>query len=220
MAEQAIAKPSTEASQDLPKIGDVERDQLTNMCKAFLMVKIPESNIISAGKFNKYVPLFNNEAISKMPEAEQKRLYGEYQREFSLQHPIKIYGRAVESAEHAEFEVVYVDSDKSYHEVLYTIPPMFRQLKTLNELGSKNAAGLINSFLNTAVKSDNPIAANEFERYGYVIGKCLEGLNPPDEKANEEFARAEKALVHAGEENGEPKNSQPSSDAMPDLFDW
>ena len=43
MAEQAIAKPSTEASQDLPKIGDVERDQLTNMCKAFLMVKIPES---------------------------------------------------------------------------------------------------------------------------------------------------------------------------------
>lgn len=197
-----------------------DRSMLTEDCKAFLRVQIPESNIVSYNKFHKYFALFNKEAIAKLSESEQKRLYEQYCRTFSLQHPIKIYGRSVEDPEEYKGDVVYVAEDRSYHEVMHTIPPMFRQLRTLNELGSGVAAGLINSFLNNAIKSDNPSAQVEYEKYGYVIGRLIEAINPPDNKAEAEYADAEKALV-SGESGSEaPKKSQSNPDAMTDLFDW
>ena len=219
MAQQIVEPAKTAPTGTRPT--DIERQQLTEMCKSFLQVQIPTSNIISVSKFAKYVPLFNKEAISKMSEAEQKKLFTNYNTEFSLQHPIKIYGSVVQDPEEAKKPVVYVQTDRAYHEVLYTIPPMFRQLKTLNELGSQTAAGLINSFLNTAIKSENPIAQAEFEKYGFVIGKLLTDLNPPDENANKQFEAAERDLV-SGEEGDEPKNSQSNSDAMTDMCgdDW
>ena len=219
---QQLERPNVQVQGIKPSSS--ERDQLTEMCRSFLKVQIPAGNIISAGKFAKFVPLFNKEAVSKMSETEQKRLYNEYRRTFSLQHPIKVYGNSVPDPEEATGEVVFVPSDEEYHEVAYTIPPMFRQIKTLNELGSNTAAGLINSFLNTAIKSDNPIAQAEFEKYGFVIGKLLTDLNPPDTEAEKKFETAEKKLVHheGGTEEGEdaPKNSQSNNDAMTDLFDW
>lgn len=206
-----------------PKPTQHDREELTDMCKSFLKVQVPEDNIISFSRFSKYLPLFNKEAVEKMSEAEQKRLYGQYHRQFSLQHPIKVYGRSVPDPESFEGEVIYVPSEKSYHEVIHTIPPMFRQLRTLNELGSKAAGDIINSFLNMATKSDNPIAKAEYEKYGVVIETLVEKMNPPDAEAESNFAKAEKDLIAAGndrEEEGEAKKSQSGSDAMPDLFYW
>lgn len=219
MAQQVVAPAEVKAQGIKPTSSD--RAQLTEMCKSFLKVQIPSNNIISVGKFSKFVPLFNAEAVSKMSESEQKRLYSLYNREFSLQHPIKVYGQPV-NPEESNRPTVYVQSDDAYHEVLYTIPPMFRQLRTLNELGSETAAGLINSFLNTAIKSDNPIAQAEFEKYGFVIGKLLTDLNPQDDSANKQFEEAEHNLVDHGENGGDtPKNSQSDSDAMIDMSeDW
>ena len=219
MAGQQLASPKLQAQGIKPSRS--ERDQLTDMCASFLKIRIPSGNIISVGKFTKFAPLFNKEAVSKMTENMQKKLYDEYRRTFSLQHPIKIYGNAVDPDE-TKVEVIYVEDDDMYHEVVYTIPPMFRQIKTLNELGSDTAATLINSFLNTAVKSDNPIAQAEFEKYGFVIGKLLTDLNPPDKDAEKQFQDAEQKLVNNDEESSEgaPKNSQSTDDAMTDLFDW
>ena len=216
---QRIDQPSVKTTGPKPTIS--ERQQLTEMCRSFLKVQIPAGNIISAGKFARFAPLFNKEAVAKMSETEQKRLYTEYRRTFSLQHPIKVYGNEVPDPESTPSEVVFVTTDNEYHEVVYTIPPMFRQIRTLNELGSSTAAGLINSFLNTAIKSDNPIAQAEFEKYGFVIGKLLTDLNPPDAEAEKQFSNAEKQLVHKeGSEEDTSKNSQSASDGMVDLFDW
>lgn len=219
MSGQLIEQPSVKTTGPRPSVS--ERQQLTEMCRSFLKVQIPAGNVISAGKFAKFAPLFNKEAVEKMSETEQKRLYAEYRRTFSLQHPIKVYGNEVPDPESTTAEVVFVSTDNEYHEVVYTIPPMFRQIKTLNELGSSTAAGLINSFLNTAIKSDNPIAQAEFEKYGFVIGKLLTDLNPPDVEAEKQFSTAEKQLVHHEESDEDAsKNSQSESDGMVDLFDW
>ena len=217
MPQQVVAPPADVKNKGI-KPTNTERQQLTEMCKSFLQVQIPSSNIISAGKFARFANLFNKEAVEKMTESEQKRLYAEYHREFSLQHPIKVYGGVVADPEEAGKPVIYVQADREYHEVLYTIPPMFRPLKTLNELGSQTAADLINSFLNTAIKSENPIAQAEFEKYGFVIGKLLTDLNPPDAEAEKQFENAEHNLVGDGE-GDDAKKSQSESDAMTDMFD-
>jgi hypothetical protein len=211
--------PSEANIQKVERPSDTERRTLAGDCKAFLKVQIPESNIVSVNAFAKFQPLFNKKAMERMSDREQKKLYTAYQSTFSLQHPIKIYGGYVSDPEDFSGEVIYVPGTRQYHEVVHTIPAMFRQLKTLNELGSNVAAGLINSFLNTAKAQDNPIAQAEFEKYGYVIGQLITAINPPDKGSEEEFARAEKVLVDGGEEG--TKNSQKDSDAIPqDMFDF
>ena len=226
MAEQPNTAPLRPDQANLPKVaklGAEDRHALAEDCKAFLRVQIPSSNIVSQNQFSKFLPLFNKDAVEKMSEMDQKRLFGMYNSTFSLQHPIKIYGGIVSEPEDHQGEVVYVQTDRAYHEVLYTIPAMFRQLRTLNELGSNVAASLINSFLNTAAKSqDNPMAQVEFEKYGYVIGHLIKAMNPPDAKAEADYAKAEKALTNQSEggDGDGSKNSQEDSDAMVDLFDF
>jgi len=95
-------------------------------------------------------------------------------------------------------ECVYFEEAHAYRRVLHTLPPMFKPLHTLNELGAKVPA-LINSFANTAT-TDNPLDHRN-EMYGQAIAEALRRVNPETEKKKcvEEFNKAEETLLRQRE---------------------
>lgn len=210
----------------------MSRDSLIEACRQFLQVKVPRQNIIDVTTFeDKYAALFNAAAVKEMGPKESERLFGDYNREFSLRHPIKVYGEIVDDPEDANVEVIYVEDDQKYHRVMYSIPPIFGQLRTLNEFDNAGPA-LIDSFFNYVAKSDNPIAKSDAEMYGAAIVRAIAAGNPDSNRKQAEAAAdavthdlLNKRGVNAvkgsqNEESDSSKKSQSDNDGMVDCLDW
>lgn len=124
---------------------------LKELCTGFLAAQIPESNIVPEAEFSKYIPLFNRDKSNELGEEAITDLTVEYRGRFSLQHPIKII--SAEIVDKSDKDAVYYAADKKYHKVVLELPPVFRPLKTLNDLGGR-VPSLIDALMTTSARKD------------------------------------------------------------------
>lgn len=127
-------------------------EHLKELCSGFLKSQIPESNIVLEADFARYIPLFNKEQSNALGEDAITELATEYRGRFSLQHAVKII--SAEIVDQPSEDAAFYIPDKKYHRVVLVLPPMFRSLKTLNELGPKVPA-LIDALMTTTARKDN-----------------------------------------------------------------
>ncbi len=197
-------------------------EDLTRQCREFMSVAVPESNIVFVDEFDKYMPLFNKERNKEAGEAETSRLYLEYSGRFSPQHPILILERIQDD------NGVLYPSLMTRYKLVRKVPPRFRRVSTLNELGEKVPA-LINAFFNATAHPGGP-GDHRKEQYARAIASALVDADKKtggDIRAQRaEFNREARALVkngvHQTQTKTQPESSEPSgpSTVSEGLISW
>ena len=180
---------------------------LAAQCRAFMSVAVPEQNIIFEEDFDRFMPLFNKERNSEAGKTRLSELFIEFNGRFSPQHPIYILSRTTD-----ENGIMY-PSLRTKYKLAKKIPPRFRRVSTLNELGEKVPA-LINAFFNATTNPSGP-GDHRKEQYAKAIASALvkadvkTGGDIKQQRA--EFAKEEAALVRNGR-----SNETSNKDSMPD----
>ena len=198
-------------------------NDLIAQCRAFMSVAVPEQNIIFVDDFDKYMPLFNKERREEAGEAKASELFIEFNGRFSPQHPIYILERTPDP------NGVMYPSLRTKYKLAKKVPPRFRRLSTLNELGEK-VPTLINAFFNATTNPSGP-GDHRKEQYAQAIASALvkaDIKNGGDiKKQRAEFAKEASELVRSGRTPEQPKaqsseNEQPSgqSTVSEGLISW
>ena len=166
---------------------------LMNMCSEFLKAKIPPSNIVPESEFAEFIPLFNEESIKELGKDGIDKLAKKYRGRFSLQHPIHII--SAEQADDTEGDVIKSPHDNKFHRIVITLPPMFRSLRTLNDLGER-VPSLIDALMNTVARKDTYM--NSTNDYYRGIAEAMSMANPSKDKQKsvDEFVRIDEKFKH------------------------
>lgn len=213
----------------------VDRSSLVQMCKAFLAVELPESNVVPLEEFQEFLPLFKISEIQNANPSELKGLSSRFMQTFSIRHHIKVYSPAETTA--GDPEGVYVKRDDKYHKVVYNLLPMVRQLRTLNEIGvglvnkalkekdpkvrqkilkaKRDLDNLTTCLMNTSA-NESPINMQE-TRYARTIGQFMSAVNPRAEQKKDaaKFREEEKKFLENQKEEVVVPPSQPPSGSSP-----
>lgn len=189
-------------------------DDLLRQCKEFLAIKVPSTNIVFVEEFARYMPLFNKALKEQMDPNEVDNLAREYNSRFSLQHPIQILTQELD-----EHGVVHPGTRRR-HKLDRTIPPMFRRVSTLNDLGKKVPA-LMNAFWNATNHSSGPGDPRK-QQYAQQIAKAIvmaDRRGGHIQQEREAFKRGAADLM-AGKTGAQPQAEKPSEDSMTGMFEW
>ena len=183
-------------------------DDLMAKCKAFMSVAVPESNVIFVDEFDKFMPLFNKERHDEAGEAKTSELFIEYNGRFSPQHPIYILERTPDP------NGVMYPSLRTRYKLARKIPPRFRRLSTLNELGEK-VPTLINAFFNATTNPSGP-GDHRKEQYAKAIASALVKADTKTggdiKKQRAEYAKEAAALVRSGRVPDQPSAKSPEDE--------
>jgi len=195
-------------------------DDLIQQCRAFMAVKVPESNIVFVEDFDKYMPLFNKEMNERMSRDAANELYQEYNATFSPQHPILIL-------EHIrDKNGVYHPQLRDSYRLVRKVPARIRRVGTLNDLGPK-VPMLINAFFNATASPSGPYDTRKAQ-YARAIAKAISEVDTKSNTAKadrEEFAKEEAALLRQqvpGQPQAQAKDETPegSSTVSEGLISW
>ncbi len=190
-------------------------NDLIKQCKDFLSVEIPASNILFVDEFSKFMPLFNKELFEETPAEVREQLVNEYNSRFSMRHPIKILTRVQD-----ENGVFYPDHHAKF-KVDQTIPPTFRNVATLNDLGKKVPA-LINALYNATVHSSGPYDTRK-QQYTRAIAEAIVVANDKvghADKDRKDFNAAASKLVSKQKTQETQKAATTDTDCSTGMFDW
>lgn len=200
-------------------------EHLKELCSGFLKSQIPESNIILESDFSRYIPLFNKEQSNALGEDAITELATEYRGRFSLQHAVKII--SAEIVDQPTSDSAYYAPDKKYHRIVLVLPPMFRSLKTLNELGPKVPA-LIDALMTTTARKDN-INLGGVD-YCKEVERAIKLVNPESDRekfvqhvreTEKKFEEARDGVTESSPQQSVDNNSQDSAIVTDDLpFEW
>lgn len=152
-------------------------EYLKELCSNYLKSQIPEGNIVLESDFSRYIPLFNKEQNDALGKEAVTELATEYRGRFSLQHAIKII--SAEVVDQPSEDAAFYAQDKKYHRVVLELPPMFRPLKTLNELGPR-VPTLIDALMTTTARKDN-LALGGVD-YCKEVERAVALVNPESDK--------------------------------------
>lgn len=193
------------------------RRDLNELCKSFMASDAPDQNIILESEFNKYMPLFNKEQMEKMSQDQRIALNKEYSSRFSLRHPIYVLSMEIDQEQGK-----YCPSDQQKHKVAAVLPPVFRQLNTLNVLGP-DAVDLVTAFFNSSKDENNPVD-NRADKYAFLLAYAMALANPPEqaEEAVRKFSEAERKLLgdKAGPSAEAQKQAQLTGQDSKVEIDW
>ena len=206
MPEQQNQKPSLKRREEL--------QSLVESCSEFLKADIPEDNIIPESEFSKFLPLFNNQLFSKLSDDKVHELCDEYNNRFSTRHPIKIIASREATADDET-----IVKDRQRYVVVATIPPLFRSIRTLNEVGAK-LPNLIVALYNASQR--NTPVDNSMQKFSSYIGQALQiggNMDNPDQE-RAKFNEMEKKLIGGKAEGPSDKTSQDEDNVMSDSIDW
>ena len=190
-------------------------DDLIRQCRDFLSIEVPSSNIVFVDEFSKYIPLFNKEAYERTDPNDIDHLAREYNSRFSMQHPIQILRREIDP------NGIYHQGTRKKHKLDHTIPPMFRRVSTLNNLGKKIPA-LINAFMNASSKDTGPGDPRK-QQYAHAIAQAISMADKKEgkiDKQRADFRRSADALIHDRDVSTSPKQDTPSEDSETGLIEW
>ena len=179
-------------------------EDLVRSCREFLKNTVPISNILFVEEFAKYLPLFNKKMNESMDPKQLTQLGDEYFGRFSAQHSIYLLTHEPDAngmkhpAHQGKFKV-----DK-------VIPPTFRRVSSLNDVGKK-LPYLINAFFNATANTSGPFDHRK-ETYAKQIADAI-GLGDKKagnvEKQRSEFRRMEDELVSNKPRSEASKQSSP-----------
>lgn len=124
-------------------------EDLDRACKEFLKNNIPVSNIVFVEEFAKYLPLFNKEMHKTLDPKAKTQLTQEYFGRFSPQHNIYILTHELDASG------VKHPTDGKKYKIECTLPPTFRRVVSLNDVGKK-VPSLITAFFNATTNSSGP----------------------------------------------------------------
>lgn len=238
-----IASVSDEELQQRRSTRSASTARLIGQCSAFLRDSIPSTNIILEADFAKYIPLFNEKAIEEMGEDVAKKLADEYRGRFSLHHPIKIIN--TEITEDPNVEAAIYPEDGRRHVIVMMLPPVFKRVKTLNEIYTTDEKGnkihqskmpfLIDGLFNTSLRTD-PISKGKHAEYVFNVARALHIANPETDReqiikdfnamqtrVNAQTAAKLEEMGVALPESAKPKESIKTPDEdkpMSGVIDW
>ena len=226
-----VKETKSERSADVARIIELGR--------GFIGSAVPSANVVLDSEFAKYAPLFQSEVLKSMDPNKASALYNEYKGRFSLQHPVKVVTRKVPGPN--DVGAYYAPLNQNL-KVVRVLPPVYRQMRTLNEAGP-GACQLIDAFLNTS-RGNDVHSRTKNRMYAAEIARVIRSVNQDaqneKDKAileynalNAKVAAAAKAEVEAarakeqGQQPGEraPSAPTPSEDTgenthMFDTIDW
>lgn len=198
-------KPQTEHKKKKNKPEGFDSD-LDRQCREFLARTIPVTNIVFVEEFNKYLALFNKELNERMDKDQLTKLSEEYYGRFSPQHPIYILTREPDPNGCAH------PSDNAKYKVDKIIPPTFRRVCSLNDVGAQVPA-LIDALFNATIKTSGPFDRRK-ELYTSQIAKAIdmgEKKAGTADKQRQEFARMEAELLGTAKSKQDTSEDQGSS---------
>ena len=216
----------TERSADVARI--------ISLGRGFIQSAVPSANVVLDSEFAKYAPLFQSEVLKTMDSDKAKALYEEYKGRFSLQHPVKVVTRQVPGPN--DVGAYYAPLNQNLR-VVRVLPPVYRQMRTLNEAGPE-ACRLIDAFLNTS-KSNDVHSKTKNRMYAAEIANIIRSVNRDAQnekdqvileynKLNAQVAASAKAEAEAAKQSeqqeqapSEPKQPEtpPPSDETSHMFD-
>jgi hypothetical protein len=183
-------------------------EDLDNACREFLKNKVPVSNIVFTDEFSKYLPLFNKQMNESMDKDELTLLGKDYFGRFSPQH--NIYVLTHEPDENG----MKHPSGPGLYKIDKVIPPTFRRVSSLNDVGKKVPV-LITAFFNATTNPSGPFD-NRKAMYAKQIADAI-GLGDQKlgdiNKDRSEFQRMEETLV-GGKTPESSKQSEESKSAI------
>ena len=188
-------------------------DDLIRQCREFLSIEVPSSNIVFVDEFARYMPLFNKQAYERTEPTVIDELAREYNRRFSMQHPIQILKREVDD------QGIYHQGTRKRHKLDRTIPAMFRRVSTLNDLGKKIPA-LMNAFMNATSKDAGPGDPRK-KQYAQAIAHAIAMADKRDgaiDKQRAQFKRGAQELMKG--HSGGPTPATPSDDSSTGIIEW
>lgn len=184
--------------------------------KMFLEHADAGMNVILEQDFKKFLPLFNQDAISRMTAAELSELRYEYSTSFDETRPIHVISNELD-----ENGILYVGfenriGDGKKHKLLMTFPPSRRRLKTMNE--AKVSLEAIDQIAG-GLQQNNP--QSQSIRAGLEgLKKFANTLADVSEAELKKVEDMEEALLNPEEKPSEPTGPDPDSDPEDIDADW
>lgn len=189
-------------------------DEINKFAPGFFEADANVRNVITVNEFNRYLPLFDREKMSKMSPDDVAALSYDYNQRFSAYYPIRVIDPNVIDEEKG---FVWKEGDGRKHKVVHLIRARLRRLNTVDVLGGE-AGDIASSYMFNARQTNNPFD-NRLGEYSAAIGKMV-GLANKDTGAKQdaEFDAALKDLRGASET---PTTKEVSSDDPQGLdCDW
>jgi len=189
-------------------------DEINKFAPGFFEADANVRNVITVNEFNKYLPLFDRERMSKMSQDDVAALSYDYNQRFSAYYPIRVIDPNVIDEERG---FVWKEGDGRKHKVIHLIRARLRRLNTVDVLGGE-AGDIASSYMFNARQTNNPFD-NRLGEYSAAIGKMV-GLANKDtgSKQDAEFDAALRDLRGAKEA---PATKEVSSDDPQGLdCDW
>lgn len=183
---QIIADPESDNSWR-------DRATLVDMCKRFMQVSIPESNVVPVDEFAKFIPLYKSGEMERIGPDRAREIAQQFQQTFSIRHAIKVYSPELTDAD--DKNGVYVKRDGQYHKVLYRLLPLVRSINTMNEIGvqmAKKADALPNEKFDEKVKIRR--AKSDYDNLTTSLMNTASPENPLDHRAADYTAEISKWL--------------------------
>lgn len=189
--------------------GAKPHDTLLDSCSQFLNEVLPGKNVITEVEAKHFLPLFNKEMFKRLTEEQLQKLTMEYQMKFSMYHPLKIisYGEYDNSE-----QGVYWPGDKKKHKLITELPPVFKSVVEIGQLGG-NASDLMTMFMNTT-RSATPMN----DRTGIVKDAIVAAIR----KANSGTYTDEQKRAYAEQVNKieHHESSEESPAQMTEDMEW
>ena len=160
--------------------GQSYMEEINKFAPAFFEADENVRNVITVNEFNKYLPLFDREKMSKLPQESVAALSYEYTQRFSAYYPIRVIDPNVIDEERG---FVWKDGDGRKHKVVHLIRARLRRLNTVDILGGE-AGDIASSYMFNARQSNNPFD-NRLGEYSTAIGKMV-GLANKDTGAKQD----------------------------------
>lgn len=193
--------------------GLASNNHVLNMCENFISGDCPDGNVILENEFDQYRPLFVKRLAEQMNKEDLEKLADKFYHEVSIQHPVYIISHELDQNGRHWF------GDNKKHKVIYVLPPVKRECKSLNSLDgyAYNIEGkeipimsLINLFVN-ATLNKNPGDYRD-EMYAHFIMSAIKAANPRSGEDREEYQFAK--LAH-GVLNNNPSKSNGTKQQQP-----
>lgn len=189
-------------------------EEINKYAPAFFEADENVRNVITVNEFNRYLPLFDREKMSKLPKEQVAELSYEYTQRFSAYYPIRVIDPDVIDEARG---FVWKEGDGRKHKVVHLIRARLHRLNTVDVLGGE-AGDIASSYMFNARQSNNPFDTRLSE-YSDAIGKMVTMANKDTiAKQDAEFDTALKSLRGT---TSQPTSKETSSDDPQGLdCDW
>lgn len=187
-------------------------DEINKFAPAFFAADENVRNVVTVDEFSKYIPLFDKEKMSKLPQESIAALSYEYTQRFSAYYPIRVIDPNVIDEDKG---FVWKEGDGRKHKVVHLIRARLRRLNTVDVLGSE-AGDVASSYMFNARQSNNPFD-NRLSEYSSAIGKMVAMANK--DTASKQDAEFDAALKTLRGTKDTPTAKEPSSSEDPQGLD-